>query len=73
MRQFKLMVSLLLMVPAWSVIGGLATYDSHGWIWLGLAVGALVGVFFGLVLGGGLPSRWADLLYGPDEPKQAND
>jgi hypothetical protein len=30
-------------------------------------VGGVVGVFFGLVFGGGLPSRWADLLYGPEQ------
>jgi hypothetical protein len=36
-------------------------------------MGGLVGVFFGLVFGGGLPSRWADYLYGPEQSGDDDD
>jgi hypothetical protein len=58
MSRFRLPLALVLMVPAWSLIGGWQA--PQDWPWSGIFVGGVVGVFFGLVFGGGLPSRCAN-------------
>jgi len=50
----------------------LGAMSNRGSPWMGLAVGGLIGVFFGLVFEGGLSSLWADFL-GPEEPGGKDD
>jgi hypothetical protein len=62
MKTLRLVLALLLFVPAFALLGGLATLDSGAIPWVGTAAGALVGVCFGLVFGGvrGGAGRWLD-------------
>ena len=54
---------LALFVPGLALLGALAAYDnSEHTPWLGIAAGAVVGLFFALVFGSALPQRWADMI-----------
>jgi hypothetical protein len=59
--------------PAWALLGAFSTLDSGSPLWLGLTVGGLVGVFFGLVFGGNRKWRVWDYIFGPEDPRQADD
>jgi hypothetical protein len=65
MRRAKLALSLMIMVPSWALLGGFARLDAERPtnVLPGIAVGAIVGVFFGLVFGGA-SGRWLDFVYG---------
>ena len=64
MRQaLDLTLMLALFVPGLALLGALAAYDnSEHTPWLGIAAGAVVGLFFALVFGSALPQRWADMI-----------
>ena len=66
-KRIKLVAMLLVMVPAWAMLGALATFNSLANEWTELAVGASVGVFFGLAFGG--DHRWKiwDHLFGTEQ------
>jgi hypothetical protein len=70
----RLVVSLLIMVPGWALLGGFARLDVEQPtnVLPGIAIGAIVGVFFGLVFGGA-NGRWLDFIYGPAAPGGDNE
>ena len=65
MPKLRLLAALVVMVPAWSLLGAFATLDSGASPYVGLVGGGLVGVFFGLAFGGA-KGRWLDVAYGPE-------
>lgn len=65
MKWLKLCLCLLFFVPVCALLGGLSTLDSRVNPWVGLAVGAIVGVFFGLVFGGNSDWKIWDFFFGP--------
>jgi hypothetical protein len=64
---WRLILSLAILVPVWTVIGVFTTLDSHAQLWLGCTIGALVGVFFGLVFGGNPKWRVWNWIFGPED------
>jgi uncharacterized protein YcfJ len=66
MQQLRMALSLIVMVPGWALLGGFARLDSQRQpnVIAGMFVGAVIGVFFGLVFGGA-NGRWLDFVYGP--------
>ena len=63
----RLTLLLVPLVPAGAFLGACAAYDNgERTPWRGIAAGA-GGLFFGLAFGGGLPRRWMDALFGPEE------
>jgi hypothetical protein len=64
MRYAGLVISLALFVPAFAFFGLVAAHDSGGRAWLGVTVGAVIGVFFGMVFGGAR-GRWLGVFYPP--------
>jgi len=65
MKSFRLIVFLVIMVPAFAALGAFATLDSGAHPLYGLFVGASVGIFFGLLFAG-VNRRWVDGIYGPE-------
>ena len=50
-------------LPGLALLGAFAAYDNgERTPWLGIAAGAVVGLFFALVFGSALPQRWADMI-----------
>jgi hypothetical protein len=72
-KRVKLPLSLAVFVPAWAVLGGFSTLDSGAPTWRGLTVGAVIGVFFGLVFDGN--HRWQvwDYTFGPERLREEDD
>ena len=63
-----LTLMLALFVPGFSPLEALAAGDNgERTPWPGIVAGTVVGVFFGLVIGGARPRRWADATFGPSE------
>jgi hypothetical protein len=52
MKAIRLILWLAIMVPGWAVLSAFATLDDGTAVWLGAAIGALIGFFFGLVFRG---------------------
>jgi hypothetical protein len=50
--MLRLILCLLVFVPGFVVLGVFVTLGTGELAWVGLAVGAVVGVFFGLLFGG---------------------
>ncbi len=67
MQWLRLVLALLIMIPAWVILGALVTYDSGAPPWWGLTVGAVVGCFFGMAFGGNRRWRIWDSLFGPED------
>jgi hypothetical protein len=64
-KTVRLILCLVFFVPAFALLGALATLDSgERTAWTGLVAGAVVGLFFGLAFGGFRP-RWFASLFGP--------
>ena len=63
MRKLQLVLALVIMVPAWGLLGGFASLDSGASPWVCLTAG--LGVFFGLVFGGNPAWRICDPIFGP--------
>ena len=74
MPKLRLALTLMIMVPGWALLGGFAPQYSERPtnVLLGIAVGAIVGVFFGLVFGGA-NGRWLDFVYGPRRHDQSEE
>lgn len=72
-KRVKLPLSLAVFAPAWAVLGGFSTLDSGAPTWLGLTLGALIGVFFGLVFGGNHKWRVWDYIFGPEQPSEKEE
>jgi hypothetical protein len=63
-----LTLMLVLFVPGFALLGAFAAADNiERTPWLGIAAGAVVGLFFALVFGGALPRKWANAIFGPEE------
>jgi hypothetical protein len=73
MKYVRLALSLAFFVPALGFFGFAAAVDSgrRPW-WLGVVVGGILGVFFGLVFGG-VKGRWLDFFYPPAPEPQGDD
>jgi hypothetical protein len=70
-KAVRLTLALLLFVPGFALLGAFGGADNgERTAWSGLAVGALVGVFFGLALGDGLSREWTDAIFGPEQKKR---
>jgi hypothetical protein len=70
MKWIRLLLSLVIFVPAWALIGAMSTLDSGFPAWSGVSVGASFGLLCGLVFGR-VRGRWLDYIFGPiEEPKQ---
>jgi hypothetical protein len=67
MNALRLTLSLAVCVPGFALLGAMATADSRIYAWGGDLIGSLLGVFFGLALGGALPRGVADYCFGPEE------
>jgi hypothetical protein len=53
-----LSMMLVLFVPGFALLGAFAAHDNgERTPWLGIAAGAVVGLFFALVFGGALPRK----------------
>src|SRR5262245_7249499 len=61
------------MVPAWALIGAFTTMDSGQSPWVGVTIGSVIGVFFGLVFGRGRPGKLADLCFGKEQSTAADE
>jgi Na+/H+ antiporter NhaA len=66
MRAVWMAMSLLVLVPAFAVLGAGVTLDTREPVWIGLTAGIVVGVFFGLGFGG-VRGRWVDAIFGPED------
>jgi hypothetical protein len=73
MKAVNLILSLAVMVPVGSILGGLTTFDSGFPLWWGLTIGALIGVFIGCVIGGNPEWKIWDYIYGPREDDKRDD
>jgi hypothetical protein len=67
MRWLKLALALVVLVPAWAVLGAYVALDSGSSPYVGLAVGGLVEATFGLMMGGDPRWRVWDSVFGPPE------
>jgi ABC-type uncharacterized transport system permease subunit len=64
----KLIRCLCLSVPGCAVLGAaFSLFLQLRAPWVGIEVGALVGVFLGLLYADVLPREWADFLLGPND------
>jgi hypothetical protein len=67
-KALRLVLALALCVPAFALLGAFATLDSgERGPWFGMAGGAVVGLFFGLGVGGFRPHWFARLFGAPDK------
>jgi hypothetical protein len=67
-KALWLALMLALFVPGFAFLGACAAYDNgERTPWLGMSAGAAVGLFFGLVFGGGVPRQWMEAVFGPEE------
>ena len=72
MKVIRLILSLSCFVPAFALFGAFAAYDNHEHSpWLGMSIGAVIGVFFGLVFGG-VQGRWLNVILGQEERDDEN-
>jgi ABC-type uncharacterized transport system permease subunit len=69
MRTVKVALSLLVFIPAFAMMGAASALDTDGRLWVGLAAGTIIGMFFGLVFGG-VCGRLVDAMFGPEEQGQ---
>jgi hypothetical protein len=53
-------------IPVFAALGGLATFTTGAQLWKGLAAGAVVGAFSGLLLSGLAPELVA-AIFGPED------
>ncbi len=65
MRLVKLLVALVIAVPAGVLLGGALTLDNSLPDWAGLLIGLSIGVFFALVFGGDYRWKVWDHVFGP--------
>jgi hypothetical protein len=63
-KTLRLVLILAVVIPVWTLLGGLSTFDSGLPLGCGLAVGGAIGVFFGLLLGGNHKWRVWDYVFG---------
>src|SRR5262245_55209322 len=68
MNWSRLVVWLSLFVPAFALLGAFSALNSGGPLWHCVAVGGLVGVFFGLAFGGDHRWKFWDYIFGPQKP-----
>src|SRR5262245_59628573 len=59
--------------PRLRAVGAFSTLNSGGPFWLGVTVGGLVGVFFGLMFGGDHRWKMWDYVFGPKNPPPPRD
>jgi hypothetical protein len=63
----RLVPCLIVFSAGFAFLGGAGAVDSSGNVAVGMAGGALVGLFFGLVFGGNLKWRVWDVIFGPEK------
>jgi uncharacterized membrane protein len=63
-KYSRVVLSFGVAVPVFAALGGLATFATGAALWKGLAAGAAVGAFFGLMLSGLCPRR-VNAVFGP--------
>ena len=67
MKTVRLILSFAGFQLVSTLLSAFASYDNRErTLWPDLVIGALVGLFFGLVFGG-LHWRWLDAIFGPEE------
>ena len=62
----RVVLSFGLAVPIFAALGGLVTFTTGAPLWEGLAAGAVVGGFIGLLFGRLCP-RLVDAVFGPED------
>jgi hypothetical protein len=66
-KGLRLILCLAFFVPAFALLGAFATLDSgERTAWAGLVAGGVVGLFFGLGIGG-FRAEWFASLFGPPD------
>jgi hypothetical protein len=70
-----MMLPIVLMMPAWALLGGFARLDSPGpdGVVGGMVVGGLIGLFFGLVFGRNCEWRVCDYISGPEQREDGHE